>query len=507
MLTIFTGNYTKLTTFIFQIYDFENTGFITREDVRTILSHLTLKSTNLNTNITSLNANAHHNLANSFSSSFNPNNSCSNFKFEKETYQDRLESQEELHCLLDKCFKLEKKIDFSNFTNLIENFDSNIFIYLLIFLLEKRPFSNKTLENYKFIKGESEEENKQKNSLESSISANEAITQKSSTCISPAIAIRNAKSPNFPANCKLLASPSLLNKFMPAEAISKSPTFQKRRLGTELTQNQINTEVINNTQIKNNLLSKYLQKPSIDKKGIINSQENCSAKKNEMEESIKIRTIPVSRTMKKNYNELKENIIMFLQHLGVNSGNCSPRSNCEDSEISSNMSNSDQIYNEKLMDDPNDIKMKIENEKTNSKEKVKNNLNRFESIKEKHIKFGSTNKEKTNAKNNKLLNMENFQKTNNVSSKLGNLNSPNGSNSISPRGSKMDENQLYPSKKYEGDVNYINKKIYQASLINQKLTQEYMFFTFIIFYIYIFSNLFKLLIFKPTNLNLKYLKN
>ncbi len=482
MLTIFSSNYTKLTTFIFKIYDFENTGFISREDVRTILSYITIKSTNYCSNNLNLPSeknsnsnNINNNINNSqINSSFNSNSTGSNFKFDKETFQDRLDSQEELHSLLDKCFKFEKKIDFTSFIFLIENIDSNIFIYLLIFLLEKRPFTNKTLENYKFISTVSEDENRKLHRLEDL--NNFKLEEKSQICISPAYALRNSKSPNINMSNKFLASPTLLSKFLPTVSISRSPSFQRKNLSTDAylisingdPNNIIHSNTYNNTLQVNNTLTKYF---------LNSTDKNYKRNDNTTEESIRISNIPLCRTIKKSYQEMQENKNLFLQHLGLNN-NSSTKSKGEESDISSNVSNSDQIEIEKniteIIEGLNEVKIKLETENININEndKVKNNLTRFKNIEDKSIKCNA--KEKVGDINNRLFNLENFKKTNTLNNLKKNLVNSNGSsNTTSPRGKKIDENQLYPSKKYKGDVNYINQKIFKASAINQKLTQEY----------------------------------
>lgn len=43
MLCIFNESYESLVSFIFQIYDFDRDGYIEKEDVQVVLSHLNLK--------------------------------------------------------------------------------------------------------------------------------------------------------------------------------------------------------------------------------------------------------------------------------------------------------------------------------------------------------------------------------------------------------------------------------------------------------------------------------
>lgn len=99
---------------------------------------------------------------------------------------------------LDKIFKGKEKITQDEFKRIIKNDNSDLFLYILIFLLEKRPFNDDTVKLLESIK-------------------------KSPT-------LDRSKSPR-----QLIASPNLDSKFQPTTTISKSPRFQKGKgLGAEL---------------------------------------------------------------------------------------------------------------------------------------------------------------------------------------------------------------------------------------------------------------------------------
>jgi Ca2+-binding EF-hand superfamily protein len=168
METLFTANFNSLIKLIFNFYDFDKDGYITKEDIRTILSYIPLNTSN-----------KYHQ---------------DKMKFEKEEFKDRVESQEELNRILDNIFHKQPKIDFKTYLDVVENKSSEIFIYLIIFLLENRPFNKKTLNAYQSMK------------------KNDKI--KSPTIIK-----------------KLIASPSLQSKFSPSMTIGKSPTMTKKILG------------------------------------------------------------------------------------------------------------------------------------------------------------------------------------------------------------------------------------------------------------------------------------
>ena len=127
MKTLFSEDYEKNTKFIFDFYDFDNDGKINKEDIRVILSYITL--------------------------TYNDNNP------EKKTVdkigisiKHRLTGQEELNDILDNCFNNEhikhKKIDYKDFRYIIENINSDIYLMIYLFLLENKPFSNKNKESY-----------------------------------------------------------------------------------------------------------------------------------------------------------------------------------------------------------------------------------------------------------------------------------------------------------------------------------------------------------------------
>ena len=78
MTIIFSENFDKLSKFIFDFYDFDKDGKISKEDVKVVLSYIPL---NIN------------------------KYSTKKLKFEKEEFKDRVESQDELHILFQKCFR------------------------------------------------------------------------------------------------------------------------------------------------------------------------------------------------------------------------------------------------------------------------------------------------------------------------------------------------------------------------------------------------------------------
>ena len=129
MKTLFFEDYEKTSRFIFDFYDFDHDGKINQEDIRVVLSYITL---------TYSDSNSEKKIAET--------NNIS--------YKNRLTSQEELCYILNTCFTdkhiKNSKIDFKDFKYIIENINSDIYLMIFLFLLENKPFSNKNLESYEY---------------------------------------------------------------------------------------------------------------------------------------------------------------------------------------------------------------------------------------------------------------------------------------------------------------------------------------------------------------------
>ena len=125
MIILFSGDYAQLLNFIFDFYDFDKDQKITKEDIRIVLSYVPL---------------------------YKKIKHYEGLKFEKDNFEDRLASQKELHEKLDDLFKLKTIINFEEFKFIVQNINSDIFLYILVFLMERRPFSNETIKNLENIK-------------------------------------------------------------------------------------------------------------------------------------------------------------------------------------------------------------------------------------------------------------------------------------------------------------------------------------------------------------------
>ena len=127
MQTLFYEDYEKNTKFIFDFYDFDNDGKINKEDIRVILSYITLTYSDT---------------------------SAEKKKADKTniSFKNRIASQEELNDILNNCFNdkhiKDEKIEYKDFRYIVENINSDIYLMIYLFLLENKPFSNKNIESY-----------------------------------------------------------------------------------------------------------------------------------------------------------------------------------------------------------------------------------------------------------------------------------------------------------------------------------------------------------------------
>jgi hypothetical protein len=175
MRILFTESFNKSSKFIFDLYDFDKDGKVSKEDIRTVLSYIPL---NTKVKLTG--------------------------KFEGESYKDRIESQEELHAILEKSFGEKEFLNYQEFYSVVEHTCSDIYFYILVFLLEKKPFSRGALSEYE----------------------KQRISTTSNKLFVPGT--YNAGSPT-----KLVASPNLKSKFSPSIILSKSPVICSRALQLE----------------------------------------------------------------------------------------------------------------------------------------------------------------------------------------------------------------------------------------------------------------------------------
>jgi Ca2+-binding EF-hand superfamily protein len=249
MAILFSENYEKLIEFIFDFYDFNKDGKISKEDVRVVLSYIPLNLIKLE------------------------KYSELKLKFENEEYKDRVESQEELFNLMEKSFK-SNELDLEKFKDITENVSSDIFLFILIFLMEKKPFSKKTIKEFK-----------------------------GRTFTSTSIKIN--KSPVLTS--KLIASPNLHSKFSPSVTISRSPMMSKR-----ITLNSLSGK--DNKESKN-LLMKLAGKPA--KKEDIGEEElkMHPVNRKQRNDLKNLNSLGAKNNVNHTYNDLP--IVPGIKHKGI----------------------------------------------------------------------------------------------------------------------------------------------------------------------------------------------
>lgn len=165
MISLFSDNFEQAAKFIFNFYDFDRDGFITKEDVRVVLSYVPIQ--------TKIRSKSH-------------------LKYEVEDFNDRVEAQDELFNMLNTVFGKKERLSQEDFFYIIDNVNSDIFLFILMFLLEKRPFNNQTIAIYQ-------------------TGTNSPVTKNIS------------KTPKNIEKTHEIVSPSIKSKF-------KSPTLKQRRL-------------------------------------------------------------------------------------------------------------------------------------------------------------------------------------------------------------------------------------------------------------------------------------
>lgn len=162
MVTVFDSKIETLIKFAFQFFDGNSDGIISPEDVHMIFQYIPLEMKSL------------------------MEYSC----------QDRIESQEELNEIILSFFEGLDSITLKEFKKQIELKDSTIFLFLVVYLLTNKPFSDQTLSYY--------------------ANSQENIVNRKSSC----------KTDLKPS---LIASPIISSKFAPSFKILRTPMMKNER--------------------------------------------------------------------------------------------------------------------------------------------------------------------------------------------------------------------------------------------------------------------------------------
>ena len=110
MNKLYNGNYEETIQLIFDILDFNHDNHIEKDDVKMILSLLPLKTDN-----------------------------------SKIEYKYQMESLEEINDIINSTFGKSKKLKIEDFKNMIEKQKSDIFIQIICFIYQKKPFTENNI--------------------------------------------------------------------------------------------------------------------------------------------------------------------------------------------------------------------------------------------------------------------------------------------------------------------------------------------------------------------------
>ena len=121
MKNLFCEDFDKTSKFIFDFYDYDNNGKINKEDIKAILSYITLGD-----------------------------DLSSKTPMKNLSYTNRINSQEELNNILKICFKDIKGeyMTYDDFKKVIEEVNSDIYLMIYLFLLGNKPFKKENIESY-----------------------------------------------------------------------------------------------------------------------------------------------------------------------------------------------------------------------------------------------------------------------------------------------------------------------------------------------------------------------
>ena len=117
MNKLYNGSYQDSIRLIFDILDFNHDGFIEKDDAKMILSLLPLKTDR-----------------------------------SKVEYKYQMQSLEEIGEIIDSTFGKMKKLNLEEFKNIVEKHKSDIFIQLICFLYQKKPFTENNINELKSSK-------------------------------------------------------------------------------------------------------------------------------------------------------------------------------------------------------------------------------------------------------------------------------------------------------------------------------------------------------------------
>lgn len=113
LMNLYFGDFKETAKLIFNILDFDKDGLITKGDIKITMSYLPLK---------------------------------------ENSHKDQMESLSEIDDILNLYFKKATTLNFEGFIDAVKNAKSDIYLQLLCFIYEHKPFTKENVEAYKFFK-------------------------------------------------------------------------------------------------------------------------------------------------------------------------------------------------------------------------------------------------------------------------------------------------------------------------------------------------------------------
>ena len=287
MTTLYCGGYEETVKFIFNFYDMDSDGIIDKEDIRVVLSYITLadspdvKSTGLNI-----------------------------------TYQKRVTSQEEIYSILQKCFENipNNKMDFITFKNTIENVNSDIYLMIYLFLLENKPFTKENIKSYKSKLKKPEDKDKDKDKEKSKKEVKFIMSPSKNSNFSPYKAFARAKGKrkttivqkeiDFTQLLKSTNTDETENKIVPSEFKRKG----KKRRTVQYEKKTMSLQEIQEEEIKKKNIKQERLKDLVKKKKKKDEKDDITDEQMQIKPAFKqkIKKKSTSKSKPKKSNLLNE---------------------------------------------------------------------------------------------------------------------------------------------------------------------------------------------------------
>ena len=305
MLDLYTGNIEYLFKLIFRLFDFNNNGNITYEEVSLILSYIPIRHSNYDNK---------------------------KFKFEQDEFIDRIQTQEDIAIALKILFRHKNFITYNDFVDIIKNKNSDIFIFLLLYILERKPFSNEMIEIYREENNSEEEEESDKEDKlenEKNVYIKSPIINekklKTPQVTKKHIIINNKKTPlNNPIVVYKENKDPLQREYNQKEFIKNNFNLNRAKsIDNILLINKVNKE-------RENIIIEYKNKGIVSKLKFIKIEENDN-KLFSMKRNSKL----LNMKQKKNHNFSDAKSYLNLKHFKLNNINNDDDYESDNSEISS----------------------------------------------------------------------------------------------------------------------------------------------------------------------------